>query len=397
MLLIICLLIIYFLYLINNLLHLKRILNLFLLLLLFSNLFSSSSYHLIFFEGLFFLNNLSLFHINFLLLLFFFYLFFDSHWNNLNLFILLSNLIGIISLILSYDLLMIFISLELINLSLYLLIGNYSSGIKYFILSIILSTILLFSFILLYNCYGNLNLDILFSFLPYSFHSFGYSLFLFCLFFKLGIFPFHQWSPDLLSGISLKLMTYLHIFLKFGLLIFFFNIHFFFLSLSPFLLFFGILSMSLISLSLNSQFNILRFLALSSISHLGFLILQFGYSYLFYLYIYFLSSLFFLSLLSHLHSHFLFPFFLSLILFSFSGLPPLPGFYSKLFILIDLLHKDYIFLLFILLLSSLILTANYIHLGLISLSLFKYNLSIISPLFSHFISIFFLLFLSLLF
>jgi NADH-quinone oxidoreductase subunit N len=320
----------YLLFILQPSLNLRRILNLILLLLLFHQSSFSHSFYL--FEGLIQITPLNLFHLNYLFILFFLFNYLGPSFNNIHLLLIYCNIIGIISLILSYDFILIFISLELINLSLYLLIGNYTSGIKYFILSIIISTILLLGFILLYNSYGTLNLDIIYILSDYK-YSLGFSFILFSIFFKLGIFPFHQWSPDLLSGISYKFMFYIHIFIKFGYLILFYNLHTLFLPLYHYIFFLGLLSMFLLALSLSSQFNLLRFLALSSISHLGFLILQFNYSFLFYIYIYFISSLFFLLFLQL--RDFYFHIFLSFILFSFSGLPPLPGFYSKLYILID--------------------------------------------------------------
>ena len=62
------------------------------------------------------------------------------------------------------------------------------------------------------------------------------------------------------------------------------------------------------------------------------------------------------------------PYFISLILFSISGMPPFAGFYTKLYILQDLLIINQ-YLLFLFILSSIILTANY--LSIILTLLFK--------------------------
>lgn len=92
----------------------------------------------------------------------------------------------------------------------------------------------------------------------YSYNSLSFFFFLFSLFFKLGLFPFHQWSPDLLSGLNLNLMIYIHIFVKFGLLILFYNIHFLFLPLISYLILFGLFSMLFLALMIHSQYNIIR-------------------------------------------------------------------------------------------------------------------------------------------
>ncbi len=121
---------------------------------------------------------------------------------------------------------MIFINIELINLSLYLLIGNYTSGIKYFLLSSIVTTVFLIGITIIYSYYGTLNLDTILCMLHFKYAWYGFMLFLFTLFFKLGLFPFHQWSPDLYAGISYKYMMYIQLIIKYGILILLFNINF---------------------------------------------------------------------------------------------------------------------------------------------------------------------------
>ena len=143
------------------------------------------------------------------------------------------------------------------------------------------------------------------------------------------------------------------------------------------------------SFLLNSQYHIQRFIAISSTAHIGFLILQYNYSYLFYIYIYSITSLILFFLFFYNFNNFFLKIFITFFLFSLSGLPPLPGFYSKLYILIDLLNLGYLSLIFILFFSSIILTGNYIYLGLISIILPSYFR--IYP-YSTFISLFFTLF-----
>ncbi len=121
------------------------------------------------------------------------------------------------------------------------------------------------------------------------------------------------------------------------------------------------------SILITTQYSIQRFFALSSISHMGFLVLQFSYSYLIYIYIYTISSLFLFTLFKDNNSNILIKVFITFLLFSLSGLPPLPGFYAKLYIIMDLLNIGLYSVIIVLLLSSMIITGNYIYLGLISL------------------------------
>ena len=71
------------------------------------------------------------------------------------------NILGIIFLFESNDFILTFLSLELYNITIYLLIGNTSSGLKYFILSCIFSTIFFLGLILIYNNFGITNLQMI--------------------------------------------------------------------------------------------------------------------------------------------------------------------------------------------------------------------------------------------
>jgi formate hydrogenlyase subunit 3/multisubunit Na+/H+ antiporter MnhD subunit len=67
-------------------------------------------------------------------------------------------LIGLLFLLQSQDLLITFVCFELINISLYLLICTYSSGIKYILSSLILTTFFIFGIVLVYANHGHTNI-----------------------------------------------------------------------------------------------------------------------------------------------------------------------------------------------------------------------------------------------
>jgi NADH:ubiquinone oxidoreductase subunit 2 (subunit N) len=118
--------------------------------------------------------------------------------------------VGIFSMISSYDLLTMYLSIELQSLCFYIITcikfhSNYSveAGLKYFILGAISSGFLLFGASLIYGFTGMTNfLDLMILFYYYNMSGFNYlnykvvllgMLFLYCgLLFKIGVVPFHM-------------------------------------------------------------------------------------------------------------------------------------------------------------------------------------------------------------
>ena len=140
------------------------------------------------------------------------------------------NILGILFLFESNDFILTFLSLELYNLTIYLLIGNTSSGLKYFILSCIFSTIFFLGLILIYNNFGVTNLQLIHILQYYD--SLQSNIFIFiAILFKLGLFPFHQWLPDLYDNISSSYVIWLQIISKYALFIWLYNINMMFQSI----------------------------------------------------------------------------------------------------------------------------------------------------------------------
>src|SRR5690606_21233717 len=123
-------------------------------------------------------------------------------------------LIGGLFIILSNDLLILFLSLELYNFGLYSLIGlqqnrviNTEISIKYYLISALSSSLILFGISLIYGFSGLLNLNELNLFFIDTINLnltliFGFSFILIGIFIKLGIAPFHFWTPDIYEGAS---------------------------------------------------------------------------------------------------------------------------------------------------------------------------------------------------
>lgn len=111
----------------------------------------------------------------------------------------------------SVHLLAIYMALELSSYSLYVLVflrrqerWGLSAGLKYFLVGICASAIMLFGLALIYGATGAMHLDALMQLPPevmtQSVVVAGVMMTLAGFFFKLAIFPFHFWAPDAYEG-----------------------------------------------------------------------------------------------------------------------------------------------------------------------------------------------------
>jgi NADH-quinone oxidoreductase subunit N len=111
----------------------------------------------------------------------------------------------------STHLLAVYLSLELSSYSLYVLVflrreahWGMNAGLKYFLVGICASGLMLFGLALIYGVGGTLQLDALGRMLPAALHqplmAAGVLLTLGGFFFKLAVFPFHFWAPDAYEG-----------------------------------------------------------------------------------------------------------------------------------------------------------------------------------------------------
>ncbi|MBI1332207.1 MAG: NADH-quinone oxidoreductase subunit NuoN [Armatimonadetes bacterium] len=122
----------------------------------------------------------------------------------------------------SSNLLAIFVGLELLSISLYVLAGmnkrskfSQEAALKYFLLGAFATGFFLYGIAFHYGASGTLNLDG-FSFFksqanaPYqSLDVFGFVLILVGFSFKCGVAPFHQWIPDVYSGAPTNIVAFM--------------------------------------------------------------------------------------------------------------------------------------------------------------------------------------------
>ena len=203
-------------------------------------------------------------------------------------------LLGLFMLVYSYDLLSLYLAIELQSLCFYILTTlkpytNFSSeaGIKYFILGAFSSGLLLFGSSILYGFTGLTdfyNLELLFqnqglSLILTNGCLIGFIFIIAGLLFKLAAAPFHTWAPDVYEGSPTIITTFFAIIPKIAIItlfsrviIYLLNQHIFYFN--QFLIFSGVLSLFIGTFGALYQKKIKRLLAYSGISHVGFILIS---------------------------------------------------------------------------------------------------------------------------
>ena len=188
------------------------------------------------------------------------------------------------------DLITLFIGLELMAISFYVLTGflrrdrrSNEAAIKYFLLGVFSSGILAYGFSLLYGMAGSTNIDLVARALaargpadPMAFLAVGTVAA--GVLFKVAAVPFHQWAPDIYEGAPTPITAFLSAGSKIASVAFL--IRLFVVPLGParenwtdIIAAVAVASMVIGNLAALNQDNIKRLLAYSSIGHVGYILL----------------------------------------------------------------------------------------------------------------------------
>jgi NADH-quinone oxidoreductase subunit N len=289
--------------------------------------------------------------------------------------ILLSTL-GMMGMVSANDFLALYMALEMSSLCQYVLASflrdntrSSEAGLKYFVLGALASGMLLFGTSLIYGFAGSTNFDALAQLfatsesMPSKGVIVGLVLVIIGLCFKVSAVPFHMWTPDVYEGAPTPVTAFFATAPKVAAMAMFTR-----LLLQPFghlvhewqqiLIFVAVASLVTGALGAIMQTNIKRLLAYSSIGHVGFLLIALAagnaagvQAILVYLAVYiFMSAGMFgcvllmrrdgiylenikdLSGLSQTHP--LGAIVISLFMFSMAGIPPLGGFFGKMYVLL---------------------------------------------------------------
>jgi len=290
--------------------------------------------------------------------------------------ILLATL-GMMLMVEANDFLILFVGLEMQGLCLYILaafnrmnLKSSEAAVKYFVLGALSTCLYLYGTSLLYGFSGSTNFEILGSVIRMeSIHEVPLGLFLAIVFiiaalsFKVSAVPFHMWTPDVYEGCPTPITAFIAATPKIAAMIVFLR-----LMVKPFILLYGewqaiIIFLSFLSMAWGAfaalqQTNIRRLLAYSAIGQMGYVLMGIAaandegiQSVFVYLTIYLVmiigtfgcllcfrgkghegvQNLEDLSGISILHPKISFA--LAIFMFSLAGLPPLAGFFAKLYVL----------------------------------------------------------------
>ncbi len=122
------------------------------------------------------------------------------------------------------NLMTIFLGLELLSLGLYALCGlanratSHEAALKYLILSSMASGFMLYGMALLFGATGSVGLAALIGAPLSGMLVVGVGLFLVGIAFKLSLFPFHVWTPDVYEGAPLAVTAFMSVVTKAGVL-----------------------------------------------------------------------------------------------------------------------------------------------------------------------------------
>ncbi|SFV56705.1 NADH-ubiquinone oxidoreductase chain N [hydrothermal vent metagenome] len=188
------------------------------------------------------------------------------------------------------NLILIFVGLETASLSLYTLIAmhnrsnSYEAAVKYFTMGALAASFFAMGSAVLYALTGSIELYKISEVMATRLHEteimitiFGSSVLLLVAFgFKLSLFPFHTWAPDVYDGASSPLAGYMSVVPKIAAFVVSIRIFGMYIDLGVewvriMILIIAVLTMTMANIMALVQNDVKRMLAYSSISHAGFI------------------------------------------------------------------------------------------------------------------------------
>jgi NADH-quinone oxidoreductase subunit N len=307
----------------------------------------------------------------------------------------------------SFDLIVIFLGLEIVSVSLYILSGfrkkdlkSNEASMKFFLMGSFATSFLIFGIALIYGNFGTTNLEKILFLAPFSGVFAGASelllyagigLLIVGFGFKIASVPFHMWMPDVFEGAPTPIAGFISAGPKaagFAALLRIFLLAFSSIKPDWTLIFWiiAVLSMTTGNLLALWQTNLKRLLAYSSIAHAGYILIAFVSGsnsaisgVLFYLSAYILMNLGAFAVIISMGSKekegtdlykeyagagIKNPFlgvFMAIFMLSLAGFPPFAGFFAKFYIFSSAIKSGYLGLVIIAVINSLISVYYYLR------------------------------------
>src|SRR5438477_366687 len=310
--------------------------------------------------------------------------------------LILFSVVGMMCMAAGIDIVLIFIGLELMAISTYVLVGflrtdrrSNEAALKYLLLGAFSSGIFAYGLSLFYGLSGSTNLQVIGTYLRRQMMASGghanpitvIALITTAtgLLFKIAAIPFHQWLPDAYEGAPTTVTGFMSVAVKAAawamlLRIFLWGLYPLRTVYVPLLIFVSIVTMTGANLAALTQTNVKRLLAYSSIAHVGYMLLGLvalaSVTYpapaffdglkgiLLYLLVYTFMNLGAFAVIASLRQrnvigdelddlaglYFRSPteaVLMLIFLLSLAGIPPLAGFYGKYFIFLSLIESGH--------------------------------------------------------
>ncbi len=286
--------------------------------------------------------------------------------------LILFSTLGMMIMISSKNFLLLYLGLEIQSLSLYVIssfrrenLKSTEAGLKYFILGSLSSGLMLFGISLIYGSTGSINFEMISSLITsegfYPGIIAGLVFLISGFAFKASAVPFHMWTPDVYEGSPTPVTAFFATVPKIAAIAVLLRVLFdcfgeLLESWQQVIIIISVLSMLLGSIAAIGQNNIKRLMAYSSIGHIGFVLIGIASgtdkgisAVLIYMVLYVIMNIgvfvFILNMerngvaVTSISSLNMYndvsrgqTLFLTVLLFSLAGIPPLAGFFGKFFI-----------------------------------------------------------------
>jgi NADH-quinone oxidoreductase subunit N len=289
-------------------------------------------------------------------------------------FLLLSAVFGLILIGLSADFLTLFLGIETLSISLYILCGymkmwkiSHEASLKYFLMGALATAFLIYGIALVYGAVGSTRFDALLPGYQALTGGAGKTLFLsgialitLALVFEAAVVPFHVWAPDVYDGASTPVTAFMAVGTKVGAFaalvrVFFDALPHFDVLWNEAISYLAYPTLIYANFVALRQTQLRRFFAYSGISNAGFLLIPFAAgtgealpALLFYLVVYAIATLGAFAVIAFLDKrsngvfiHDLYGLFerfplqagiLVFCLLTLAGIPPTAGFFAKFYI-----------------------------------------------------------------